>query len=449
MGGFLVLLHTYLFRSFALLIFFATISVSDDTLTATQSLGINQTLVSSNQAFELGFFNSTTSGSKWYLAIWYNNIPETTIVWVANRDTPLENSTTTLKIGDRGNLLLLDPAGNSIWSSNQSQATILDSGALVLQLLDSGNLVLREKNSNKSLWQSFDYPTDTILPGMKLGWNLDTGIERRITSWKSEDDPSSGDYSFRLEYQGIPEAFFYNKEVKTYRSGPWNGIRFGGLPVLTSQAVVQDTLVETAHEVYYTPSSVLNGNQSMLTRVVVNWTGEVQRFAWTDSSRSWNKLWSAPSDQCDAYYACGPYGICDANAFPACKCFQGFSPKNQQEWDLRDFSDGCARSTGLDCGTDKFLQLQHVELPDTTTVFVNKTMSLSECKNMCRQNCSCTAYANAEVTNGGTGCVMWTDEPKDMRQFSEGGQDVYIRVAASVVGKYFIILLDTCTFSKV
>ncbi|KAI9082783.1 hypothetical protein K1719_035240 [Acacia pycnantha] len=432
MGGFLGYLHINLFWRFVIVLsLFSAVSFTSDTLNSTQSLGINQTLVSSNQAFELGFFNSNSS--RWYLGIWYKNIPERTIVWVANRDTPLENSTATLKIGDRTNLVLLDPARNSVWSSNQSQSAPSNP---VLKLLDSGNLVIKEANETDDnenfLWESFDFPTDTLLPGMKLGWDFGKGIEWRLTSWKSKDDPSSGDYSFKLARHGIPEAFLYNKEVKTFRTGPWNGIRFGGLPVLTSQAVVQDTLVQDPDEVYFTPSSVLYGNQSMPTRLVTNWTGDIQRFVRTQGSQNWNMIWSAPQDQCDNYFQCGPYGICDANAFPVCKCFQGFSPKNQNEWDLRVFTDGCTRTTGLNCPTDKFLQLQHVELPDTMNVFVNNSMSLSECEDMCWKNCSCSAYANVKVTNGGTGCVIWTEEPKDMRQFSEGGQDVFVRVAASV-----------------
>ena len=67
-----------------------------------------------------------------------------------------------------------------------------------MQLLDSGNLVLREENEEKPenySWQSFGYPSDMWLPGMKVGWDFRTGLERFLTMWKSPDDPSPGELS--------------------------------------------------------------------------------------------------------------------------------------------------------------------------------------------------------------------------------------------------------------
>ena len=428
-----------------LLVFFSNTAISVDTLTATQSLGANQALVSAGEVFEFGFFNA--SSSSWYLGMWYKGIPNRTVVWVANRNTPLENSTGTLKInGDKGNLVLLNQTDSPIWSSNETTAT-----NPVLRILDTGNLVLieaNERNTSNHLWQSFDYPTDTLLPGMKLGWNLDTGVEIRITSWKSQDDASTGDVYFSLEPHGIPDIFLWNKQKRVFRTGAWNGESFGGVPILNVIAVLNDAMVSNAHEVYYIPSTI---NQSSLSRLVVNWTGEIQRYAWIESSQSWNEVWFAPAADCGHYGLCGPFGICDSNGFPVCKCIEGFHVKNQQQWDLKNFSDGCARKTKLDCGTDGFKHKANVQLPDTTRMFLNMSMTLLECRNMCLKNCSCTAYANAEITagGGGTGCVMWTDKLIDVRQFSEGGQDLYVRLAASDVGKFlscFILLITLLYF---
>ncbi|CAJ2648792.1 unnamed protein product [Trifolium pratense] len=418
--------------------FLITISTSTDTLTSSQILTTNQTLVSSNQTFILGFISETNSNI--YLAIWYKNINPRTIVWVANRDNPLQNNSTNdgfLKIGDNGNIVLLnsslDSDNNLVWSSNQ---TTLTKNQVVLQLLDNGNLVLREKNVNdptKYLWQSFDFPTDTLLPSMKMGWNFDKKTEKHLTSWKiTGKDPSTGDYSFKIDFHGLPEIFLWNDENIIYRSGPWNGERFSGVPEMepNTDSIVFD-FSSNEHGVNY---SFMIGNPSIFSRLVVDSSGVLQRRTWVESSKTWTNFWYAPKDQCDNYKACGPYSVCDSNASPVCVCVKGFSPKNEQAWKLRDGSDGCVRNINLDCESDKFYHMENVKLPETSSVFVNMTMGIDECGDLCHRNCSCSGYANVYVTNGGSGCVMWFGELDDIRSYSDGGQDLFVRLAASEIG---------------
>ncbi|KAF7803577.1 receptor-like serine/threonine-protein kinase SD1-8 isoform X1 [Senna tora] len=422
-----------IYLSFFFLTFLPTISISSDTLTSTQSLSHNQTLVSPNQIFELGFFSSTNS--QWFLGIWYKNIDHKTVVWVANRDTPLQSPYATLKIGDRANLVLLDQSAKTIWSTNQT--TTNPTPNPILQLLDSGNLILATQpttnlnDPSKFLWQSFDYPSDTLLPGMRLGLDLDTGRERHITSWRSTgDDPTTGDFSFKLDSRGLPEIFLVKKQKIVYRSGPWNGERFSGVPEMQPGTdSIKFSFIANEHEAYYTFSI---GNQSLFSRLVVDSAGELQRLTWIESTRVWTKFWYAPKDQCDYYRECGAWGVCDANASPVCQCVRGFRPKNAQAWNLRDGSDGCVRETEVGCEGDiGFLEMRNVKLPETTWVVVNRSMSLRECGDACGRNCSCTAYANVEITNGGSGCVMWGGDLMDIRQYPTGGQTLYVRLPAS------------------
>ncbi|CAL9018306.1 unnamed protein product [Prunus brigantina] len=406
---------------------------SKDTLSQTQLLQHDQTLVSASDVFELGLFKPGTT-TDWYLGIWYKKIQEKTVVWVANRDTPLSNSySATLKIGDHGNLVLVDEETKKIaWSSNETQAV-----NPIAQLLDSGNLVLKEANSTRNgttdefLWQSFDYPTNTLLPDMKLGWNLSTGLDRYITSWKSIEDPSTGDFSFKLNHQGFPEIFLWNKQNITYRSGPWNGERFSGVPEMTASNNIRFNFVAKPDEVYYS-YSILGNLGPIYSRLTVSPTGDLQRFIWIESAKIWNQYWYAPKDQCDSFRECGPYGVCDSNASPVCKCLEGFGPKNLQAWNLRDGSDGCVRTTELGCLKDKFLVLENMKLPESGGSFVDMNMSLEACKKTCLENCNCTAYSDARISNGeGTGCVMWTGKLMDLRQYAEGGQSFYVRLADS------------------
>ena len=53
-------------------------------------------------------------------------------------------------------------------------------------------------DQEKFLWQSFDYPCDTFLPEMKIGW--DFGLDRNITSWKDTDNPARGEFSGGLDH---------------------------------------------------------------------------------------------------------------------------------------------------------------------------------------------------------------------------------------------------------
>ncbi|RYR31887.1 hypothetical protein S83_036005 [Arachis hypogaea] len=84
---------------------------------------------------------------------------------------------------------------------------------------------------------------------------------------------------------------------------------------------------------------------------------------------------------------------------------QGFRPKNQEAWNLRDESDGCVRNTGLS-STNKFLHLEYMKLQETSIVFMNKSMTFDECGSLCKRNCSCTAYENIDIRNGRSGCVI-------------------------------------------
>ncbi|PRQ28644.1 putative protein kinase RLK-Pelle-DLSV family [Rosa chinensis] len=429
------------------LLSFFSVAKSKDTLSATESLGPNQTLVSAGEVFELGFFELGTD-SRWYLGIWYKKIEQRTVVWEANRNNPLPNNSSSLKIGYDGKLSLVDESGNVSWSSNQSQFVGVSKNP-ILQLLDSGNLVLKEANDispNKFLWQSFDYPTDTLLPEMKLGWNLNTSLDRYISSWKTPEDPSTGDYSFKIDYHGFPEVFLRQKQSIIYRSGPWNGLRFSGVPEMNAGNGIGFNFVVNDEEVYYSFSEQGNEtNPALNSRLIVAPSGNIQRLTWIESSKVWNKYWFAPKDQCDSYRECGPYGVCDANASPVCKCMKGFQPKNPSAWSLRDGSDGCERETELECGNkDKFMKVENVKLPESGGAVVDMGMSLEECKVKCLGNCSCSGYSRARIQNGGSGCVMWFGELMDMRSYADGGQEFYLRLAASELdgdGKTKIIMI--------
>ncbi|XP_052206838.1 G-type lectin S-receptor-like serine/threonine-protein kinase At4g27290 [Diospyros lotus] len=315
----------------------------------------------------------------------------------------------------------------SIWSSNTSRHVKNP----IAQLLDSGNLVVKDANDDNPenfLWQSFDYPTDTLLPGMKIGKNLATGRDWYLSSWKSSDDPGQGLFTYWLDIHGYPQFWGSNGSVFWYRSGPWNGLRFSGDPSLKKNSIYRFNFVVDKREIYYSYDLL---NSSVISRFLIRENGLVQRWTWVDG-RGWVLYLSGPTDACDYYAVCGAYGRCNVNQSPICGCLERFVPRFPNEWAMGVASNGCVRRTPLDCASgDGFLEYTGVKLPDTQHSSFNESMNLKECYTVCLRNCSCMAYATLNITGEGSGCLLWFEDLIDIRQFTENGQIIYIRVASS------------------
>ncbi|XP_056172833.1 G-type lectin S-receptor-like serine/threonine-protein kinase At4g27290 [Syzygium oleosum] len=407
------------------------LSLATDTLGMNRSISHGETLVSSDQTFELGFFTPGNS-SKSYLGIWYKFSPKM-VVWVANRNNPLADRKGVLTFTNVGNLVVLNQSNGVVWSSESSR--VLRNP--IVQLLDSGNLVLLDNSVSSSdesySWQSFDYPSDTLLAGMKLVLNLKTGLERRLTAWKSMDDPSPGDYVHGLNYsQGLPqyEVVQVDSHRKIFRTGQWNGVQFVGLPSDSNPAYVpifvyNETEISYMFEVQ---------NRQLFSTMKLNYLGVLQIFVVNRSkSATWNVMCAFPSDLCDFYGSCGANAICSSNL---CECVKGFMPKLPDEWAVRDFSGGCKRTIPTNCSKGEgFSEINKVKLPDLLEVTLNRSMSLKECNDECLKNCSCVAYANSDIT-GDSGCLMWFGDLIDMRVLEEGNyvQTLYVRLSASELG---------------
>ncbi|KAF7822815.1 G-type lectin S-receptor-like serine/threonine-protein kinase [Senna tora] len=392
------------------------------------------TLVSKAGTFAFGFFSPATSNKR-YLGIWYNKIPDQTVVWVANRLNPILNHSSVsalLTINTTTGNLVLSQNDTVLWHTN---STTQPQSPLV-QLLDSGNLVLldekNESNPEAYLWQSFDFPSDTLLPGMKFGWDLRIGLNRVLTAWKSPDDPSPGDFTSLVVLNNYPDSYLMKGTEKFYRFGPWNGLHASGSPEVKSNPVFDYSFVNNKDEFYYTFSLK---NNSVFTRLVMNQTNSARyRYVWVENDKKWTIYSTKPVDYCDNYGLCGPNGNCVINDSPVCQCLRGFTPKSPQHWNSVDWSDGCVRNKALNCSEklkDGFVKFEGMKVPDTTHTWLDVSMNLEQCRDKCLSNCSCMAYTNSDVRGTGSGCVLWFGDLIDMRQYGSGGQDLYIRMTAS------------------
>ncbi|MFS7984580.1 putative non-specific serine/threonine protein kinase [Helianthus anomalus] len=298
-------------RLFALVFYLFILSLSCQVIIITPFLiRYNETIISPQETFELGFFNLGNSTNH-YVGIWYKKISTRTVVWVANRNTPLTST-----------------------SANSSTTSVRNNP--VGQLRDTGNIIIYEEgggiNKEDPIWQSFNFMMDTLLPGMKLGRNLVTGIDRHFTSWKSPDDP----------------AF-----------GPWNRLKFTGVSNLKPNRFYNFTFVVNHKEIYYQYNLI---DTSVITRLVLQPNSRIERLVWVDSKQEWKFNLARQNDLCDQYAMCGLFGICDIVKSPVCECLKGFEPKSPDEWKITDWSQGCRHTIPLDCdpreGFNKYSNLK-------------------------------------------------------------------------------------------
>ncbi|KAL8509989.1 hypothetical protein ACS0TY_016994 [Phlomoides rotata] len=417
-----------------------SISAATDTLDASQRLRDGETLVSSGGIFEFGFFSPGISKNR-YVGIWYNNIAVPTYVWVANRETPLTTKSGVLRFTEPGMLALFNGTdGTIIWSTNVS-------GNPAAQLLDSGNLVIKDAEAEDFIWQSFDYPTDTYLPGMmSLGWNLETGVVTNLTSWRSDDDPAPGNVTTQLDPTGCPQFITKQGEEILYRLGPWMGDMFSGSPI---RSINHQNLLMNGSVGKYMDDIVDPSVQSM---IILRPDGAQLRQILNQQTKSWTTYASLPSDTCDNYNSCGENGRCNIGDSPQCGCLDRFVPKDVESWDGGDWSNGCVRRIALNCPDDVFLKYSGIKLPDARNSSTDEQRtSLEECENECSRNCTCVAYTQLNISGAGSGCLFYHGDLIDIRTISSSGQDLYIRMAsaerekiAGSKGKKRVILI-VCT----
>lgn len=262
------------------------VSSSTDTILANHSLSGFETIVSSGGVFELGFFSQGPS-NLFYLGIWYKQVIPETIVWVANREFPAPYITSI-------NLRIL--GGNLILYDNSTESMIWWSGADVQAvLLDNGNLILRDGPTSSAvvLWQSFDNPSDTWLPGAKIWLDKNTPETRSkfLTSWNILKDPSPGRYSLQVDPITKNSLIMpFNGSRSYWSSGAWDD-RLRVFKQVTDMRFNRNLSFELNLNESYVTYSVRYQNPF---RLVMDVSGQLKAYNWLEKDKMRDSPWSAP-----------------------------------------------------------------------------------------------------------------------------------------------------------
>lgn len=374
------------------------------------------TLISPGKVFELGFFTPDESfNNNRYLGIWYYSSNPKIFVWVANRDKPLLASKSYLIVKD-GKAEVFDIHGSSYWTIGSAVSV----NSTKLCLTDHGNLILSRDQGVRPIWQSFDHPTDTILPGMMLKGSLN------LTSWQNRSDPAIGNSLLLLQPGNNPKMVINEKGYPQY----WDS---GADPSAKIPPVL---------------SELLNSNTSLLnnTRLVINFTGQIQlwkRERESESGSSWSLDWWEPKDRCSFDTVCGNFGSCNSNSGLPCKCLPGFRPSLPSEWNLGCFTGGCVTEFGtpsqrINSWNDTFLKLPMMKVGETDCTASTE----QDCKARCLNDITCVAYSVGIGNCRGTGsstekrCLMWANQlPRLQEEYSQG-LTLFLRTPSSGIGMF-------------
>uniref|UniRef100_A0A6N2K8S7 non-specific serine/threonine protein kinase n=1 Tax=Salix viminalis TaxID=40686 RepID=A0A6N2K8S7_SALVM len=353
--------------------------------------------LSSSGEFAFGF-RQMENKDYFLLSIWYEKIPEKTVVWYAMGEDPTDDLAVSrgskVELTADSGLVLTDPQGNRIWSSGGFLGTV-SSGVMN----DTGNFVLQDRNSDR-LWESFTHPTDTLLPTqiMEAG-----GI---VSSRRTETNFSLGRFQLRfldngnlvLNAMNFPTKFAYDAYYTSQTSDDSNSLNSGYrlifnesgyMYILRRNGLREDLTEGTVPTDFYH-------------RATLNFDGVFTQYFYPKASsgnRSWSSVWSKPDNICVGMGSglgsgvCGYNSICDlkADKRPECNCPpEGFLLLDQNDKYgscIPQFELGC-RSDGLNSteGQYDFTELINVDWP-TSDYERYRPYTEEECRKSCLNDC--------------------------------------------------------------
>ncbi|KAK9232004.1 hypothetical protein WN943_022245 [Citrus x changshan-huyou] len=342
-----------------------------DKLLPGQLLKDGDELVSAFGNFRMGFFSPDGSENR-HLGVWYYRPTDPSVlggynskrnkpVWVANRNNPILDKSGSLAIDSNdGNLKILLNGGNPIVITS-----VKAEGNTSATLLKTGNLVLYEMNSDGSerreLWQSFDYPTDTLLPGMKLGINLQTGHEWFLQSWISDISPAQGSYTLGIDPNVSNQLIIrWRGDIIYWTKGIWLNGEFDFLGLVSDG--YNFSYASNEHEKYF------------------NYSASETITSFPELRLTADGLRGALSVHCLHEIQCVSVSV------------NVKRPRCRKDFSKFEYKYGFMNGDGF-----KFKE--------------SDNMTLSDCEVKCFQNCSCVAYASINASND-TGCEIWSSGTK-------------------------------------
>uniref|UniRef100_A0ACD5YZD4 Uncharacterized protein n=1 Tax=Avena sativa TaxID=4498 RepID=A0ACD5YZD4_AVESA len=363
--------------------------------------GPNTSWLSPSGDFAFGFLKP--EGNSFYLlAVWFNKIPDQTVVWYAKSnsdglDTPVQvSSSSELQLTKAGSLSLRDQSGNEVWSPrvpSVDYATMLDTGDFMLVGTDG-----------TPTWETFDTPADTILPTQVLPLGQDMVVRSRLIA----TDYSNGRFLLAVQSDGNLVMYPIAENSTSRYTAYWASNTVGN----GSQLVFNET-----GRVYF---ALKNGTQiniisaevysmsDFFQRATLDPDGVFRQYVYPKSSNTrsqWSLKWKAvssiPQNICQRVNVSVGSGACGFNSYcifdgtqnqTSCQC-----PEQYKFFDVGRKYKGCRPDfVPQSCDLDEAAAIAQFEMTPIDNVDWPKSdyeqyspIDETECRSLCVVDCFC------------------------------------------------------------
>ncbi|KAL5567259.1 hypothetical protein UlMin_030423 [Ulmus minor] len=374
--------------------------------------------------FAFGFQQIGKDG--FLLAIWFSKIPQKTISWFANGNSLVQGGSK-VELTEVG-LVLREAKGDKIWETD-----ITNPGVAYGAMLDTGNFALANQNSS-TLWESFNEPTDTLLPAQTLARGMN------LVARYSETNYSSGRYRFAMQLDGNLVLYMMDSPLNDQHLPYWetDTVDSGFVVIFNQSGFIY--LQRKNGSVLNMLSTQASSTQDFYQRAVLEHDGVFQLYVHpkrNDSSSSgWNMGWSKssqaiPPNICTKIRNDKGRGACGFNSYctlgddqrPNCQCPNGYSfidPNDMTKGCKPSFETQSCDEDSRDADSFYIYSMENTDFPDWDYERF-KPVSEDWCRKACLGDCFCAvAFFNTD------GC--W----KKRSPLSNGVKD------STVVGKALI-----------
>ncbi|KAL5558432.1 hypothetical protein UlMin_034643 [Ulmus minor] len=383
----------YLFFIFFLPIFPSSLVISDSI--SIHSISPNFTATNLRFVDNSGAFLSSKNGTyRASLLVQYSQPPRVyfavvhvatnLVIWSANHNNPV-SSTAKLDL-TVGGLSITDDSNKTVWSTPPFSTPVS-----ALRLIETGNLVLFDEK-NVSLWESFDYLTNTIVMGQRFP------VGSSLVSTASSGDFSVGNYSLTVTADGAVFRWLGQTYWNLFQQP--NVYRDSNKPVSFMEMNRTGLFLYSGDGSSVVMKIALKASNFRVAQLVYDGTFVIRSFTGSD----WVQEFVGPSEFCRIPFICGRVGMCligrtENDRF--CTCPQGFRSDSGEsacvpaQSSLSLASASSCNSSGTERNLD-FSSVYYVNFGNGVDYFANnfvepvqRGVSLSLCQDLCTKNCSC------------------------------------------------------------